>query len=875
MIIKNLRTLENLYANLRIKIKTICDEYLNLAIEIVTKINDDTILKTIFLKIFYPSSLSLLSILYSEKQYFLPVLQNDILFNIVNDLWHSECYWTFNFMNSSSAAKNSITYYGSRDLHINPLEERFYMNKMIEKDAYEVDTDDEDAETKDDIDNTPMHKLLFHKNIKGEFVTTMPKEIEFKNPFFFYQKIKFGRDIRYTNHIFSYYFFEKSAAFKVAFEILMYILFSVVMLFNVFSIFRIRREFDDTPRDILYFSDGLIDFYSGLTTSSQFQTIIANYSMTNGYSGQQAFIHLGQLYSQGYHTMCWAAFPWYINQCTTYFDDATEIIDIRKNFWILQLFYYLVFLQSFCEVIFIMKVQKKLIISTKNWIDTFLCILNFYIHAYYFSNLHNTFYALKNDELDHYKTLEEMIAVFIFLIWIKFITYLKLIKQFGTIIKVIEVMMTNLLNFFVLFGIIILAFASICFNLFDQYNPALYGTFWVTLRSLILLIFGQIDFSGFTGNNLLAAIILNLYMIITFVLLLNLLIAILSNTFNSYNQKSNLQNASVLYSDYLAKKADKFYSILITLAPPFNIIMLLAAPAILLKKSSKLNKLFVNIGFIMYSMVFLTLFIAVNICIAIPACYIRLSITIPLNLVVTQRQKKGILIWLIWIFCSPFYMVYIFFKSDLMLFIRSMFYTCSMKDKLDEITKEEIMLVYKTAEENLKEGKEYINYQELVDSIKDGIEEINRNFRSQPQQILQSKNNLNIIENIKKKTAKIIGLTDYAAENKENAKDLTEKIENKINVFVEIDKMEVFSFLRQFIGINGMINLEKLIFLINQIKFCKKFHLITLSKTKRNKLIKVIQVNQMLAVEKSVINMMAEQVRNSKIFDKVLKKFIC
>ena len=204
-----------------------------------------------------------------------------------------------------------------------------------------------------------------------------------------------------------------------------------------------------------------------------------------------------------------------------------------------------------------------------------------------------------------------------------------------------------------------------------------------------------------------------------------------------------------------------------------------------------------------------------------------------------------------------------------------MFYSCSMKDKLDEITKEEIMLVYQKAEEQLKNGNEYLTYHELVACVKDGIEEINRNFRKHS---IQTKNsNWNIVENLQKKTAKIIGVNlgpEPEAKEKDRA-DLSEKIENKINVFVEIDKMEVFSFLRQFVGINGKINLEKLKFLINQIKFCKKFHLVTLSMAKRNKLIKVIQVNQMLAVEKSVINMMAEQVRNSKIFDKVLKKFIC
>ena len=214
MIIQNLKRFENNYANLRIKIKTICDEYLNLAKGILTLINDDTILKTIFLKNFYPSQVSLLKILYEDRNYFVPILQNEILFNIVTDLWYCEYYWTPNFMNSSSALKNLISHYGSKDLHINPLEERFFMNKMIDNNVFETDTNEEEDEGKDDIDSTPMNYLLFHRNIKGEYTTCTQKEIDLHNPFFFYQKTKFSREIRYTNHIFSYYFFEKSPLFK-------------------------------------------------------------------------------------------------------------------------------------------------------------------------------------------------------------------------------------------------------------------------------------------------------------------------------------------------------------------------------------------------------------------------------------------------------------------------------------------------------------------------------------------------------------------------------------------------------------------------------------------------------------------------------------
>lgn len=637
VIIKNLRTFQDLYANLRIKIKAICDEYLSLAKQIVDKVNDDTIFKTMFLKIFYPSQVSLLKILYEDRNYFMPILQNEILFNIVTDLWYCEYYWTVNFMNSSSALKNLIEHYGSKDLHINPLEERFYMNKMLENSAFEASKESRNDDPQD-IDSTPMNYLLFHKNIKGEYVTCPINEISMKNPFFFYQNTKFSRDVRYTNHIFSYYFFEKSPLFKVTFEIVAFTLISFFIFLNLFSIFRIRRDFNKTHGEILHFHDGMIDLRDGLPRTDYFEKIVFNYSHLHGTTYLESLKFFVQ--PLPIQDVCAAVFPWYTKECNKFYKDVYDVKYYREVFWILQLYYYLVFFQSVLEILFVYKVQKKIIISNKNWIDILMFILNVYIHAFFFEYLANASYMRKNNVLDKYNTLEQIISVFIFMIWIKFITYLKLIKQFGTIIKVIEVMMTNLLSFFVIFGIIILAFASICFQLFDQYNPAQYGTFWLTLRTLMLLIFGQVDFIQYKENNLVAGIMVNFYEVITFVLLLNLLIAILSNTFNSYNQKSNLQNASILYNDYLAKRPDKFYSSLVGICPPFNIYLIFAAPILLFKKSSKINRICVLIGFFMYSLLFLSIYIFANLAIVFPLCYLRLALTVPLNCVLNRGELK-------------------------------------------------------------------------------------------------------------------------------------------------------------------------------------------------------------------------------------------
>ena len=117
-------------------------------------------------------------------------------------------------------------------------------------------------------------------------------------------------------------------------------------------------------------------------------------------------------------------------------------------------------------------------------------------------------------------------------------------------------MIIDLFNFFMIFIIIIIAFATIFFNLLNNSSPQ-YKTFFTTLRVLIEMMYGQVSFDSFKNNILIASILINIYTFFTTVLLLNLLIAMLTNTFNKINEKSSLENTTNLYFNYLALKPDK------------------------------------------------------------------------------------------------------------------------------------------------------------------------------------------------------------------------------------------------------------------------------------------------------------------------------
>lgn len=887
-IIENLKILSLFFSNVRIKLKTISEEFLKLASLISDQFSDEIMFRTILLKVFYPSQVPLLKILYSDKKFYSSILKSELISSIVSKIWFCEYNWTFNFLNSSSAFKNLTTHFGNEGDFVNPQAWRFKVSKMVsEKKSQEkrpkraslIEKDEE----KIDYSMKPIGLMVYNKTSQGGYVGVADYEINFKQPFEFYKKTRFSKDIRMTNHILSYFYFEKSPCYKVVLEFLVYMIFFAFIVFNMFELFGLRRFFENSPIELMTLADGLLDLQQNGNNAKGtplFYQIMTNYTLNQNYTGlPETFYSFKGLDAT---TIGLKVLPWYKDIIPEYFEKTEKVWNVATTFWALNLYFYAQFLQNVFEMIFYYLKTKKVAITGKFLIDTVLFSINIYFFDYYFGEIDNSRLVIQNDLIDKFTHLEKVMTFFIFIMWFKFIIYLKLTKRFGIVVKVIENMSMKLGIFMVVLCIVILAFASVCFYLFDQYNPEQFGTFWITLRTLIQFLFGNVDLDNFHENRLTAGIVLNIYSFLLFVLLLNLIIAILNSDFFEVSERGSLENANTLYFNYQLRKPDKHYSLISSIVPPLNVLVLFFMPFLIRKRNSKLNSIGCMTFYIIYSLAFIPLYIITNLALVIPLCYIRLFFTLIINIIIKRKfYLKGALLWLLWVFASPFYMIGIFFIHDIPLFLKSMYYPCTIKDRLDEITMEEIMLIDKQCRNLASQGKDFITHVDLTELIKDELENINKKFRRNS--LLQQRNKAwNILQSLTGKSAESIGIAGSVSNNSNSnsptlKKQMTlgQRVENEINVFVEIDKMEVFSFLRQFNGINGMIDVKRLMFLISQIRLCKKFNLMAISKTKQNKLINVMQVVDMFPVEKSVINIMAEQVRNSKIFENVLKKFIC
>ena len=815
----------------------------------------------------YPSPhFSLLQILNTNNSFYSRLLASDIVLEIVSDLWISQYYYTYNFMNTSSAYQNlkgkfiiheNINSSGVIQSSLTPMR-----NQTI---AATKPLDSSSADNFKEVTNTPF---LDQNALK----LTQLQSIDLKNPFHFIRKSNFY-DYRMTNHIFSYFFWYRSPAYKVAIESLLYMIFFAIIVQNIFGLFRIRRIFESFSLPILTLIDGFVGLLYGYpVTIGLLQSIKPWMNAHNVTDPRIAFY-----YASKQSTRCGVMLmfvPEFQSQCSLYEYAAINVWEMCDAFFTLQYFFYFSFLGSIFEFIYYIILYKKIKLNLKMFIDLIVASANIVVQYIYYVRVVGKHAMLRDSLLDSFKMVEYSMICFLFLMWIKFFVYLKLTKSFGYVIKIIEIMIRELLNFFLIFSVIILAFGLISYDLLDASNDR-FATFELSIRTLLEITYGQIFFDGFEGNETLASVIITIFSVISMVIMLNLLVAILSNTYSTINLRSNLENANILYDNYLSRKPNKYYSSLINFPPPLNVIMIVFSPFIIFKKSSRLNK-FLNMScYCLYFIVYLAIYIGVSISIAIPLCWIKYIISIYLNVVTRTRSYKAYVLFILWILVGNFYLIYILFKNDISVFIKSAFYSSLNKDRLDEISIEEITLIQKTAK-NLLGTSEFINFRAFCKAIRSELDNLNKKVRRDSLHSEASAAPKSIFTNavgmISKKLMlnKIFGqYTNYHGSVSNSSYKKT--MEKKLLQDVEIDKMEVFGLVKQYIGVDGNIMLRRMVQLLEMMKYCKKFSLDKMNRKQKEKLVNSVQIVDIIAVEKAVLGILADNLKSNEQFEEVLK----
>ena len=211
-------------------------------------------------------------------------------------------------------------------------------------------------------------------------------------------------------------------------------------------------------------------------------------------------------------------------------------------------------------------------------------------------------------------------------IWGRFILMLQLTKSFGPIIRIIIVMIGEVLKFLFIWSIVLVAISSIASLLFGElpefevFTDVLFACFGMSMGNYEYGIFEDLSLGANIGKFFIIVSV-----IINTVVLMNFIIAILSDTYS----KLSTQSLGIYYDGIIARipiyEYNPRYGGLIVGTPPFNVLAILMIPVYLLVKDQEtltnINDKFTRVLYLPLAIFFTAIFTALNLLI-VPIAYL-------------------------------------------------------------------------------------------------------------------------------------------------------------------------------------------------------------------------------------------------------------
>jgi len=186
-----------------------------------------------------------------------------------------------------------------------------------------------------------------------------------------------------------------------------------------------------------------------------------------------------------------------------------------------------------------------------------------------------------------------LLACLIFCLLLQFGEILQFHPSFGPLFKMVAKMLTDFFQFLTIYAILLIMFAVSGNILFNLTIPAYYGQLYLAMRTMFDASLANYDFSVFESDSLTSTnqVIGNIYLFIAVllfnVLILNFIIAILSNTFNVYEPMSKGLYLIQILDHRPIKTYDEKYGALLSAQPPLNLHTIVGSPVYIFKSNPR------------------------------------------------------------------------------------------------------------------------------------------------------------------------------------------------------------------------------------------------------------------------------------------------
>lgn len=240
---------------------------------------------------------------------------------------------------------------------------------------------------------------------------------------------------------------------------------------------------------------------------------------------------------------------------------------------------------------------------------------------------------------------EFIFAIIIFCLLYKILDMIQFSSEIGPLVKIVGKMAGDFVNFVVLYVILVVMFGIVGNLNFLLDLPSEYGQLFTSILTVLDASIGNYSFElfgGIVGNHFLVLFgdIYAIVIVICFnILILNLIIAILSNTYNMFDTKSAGLYLSKILNSRDEMAFNENYGAFLLCMIPLNMVNLPFVPYALLRKPSvKMNS---NLTILQYSFLILVIYIMflVGSIIMTPFAFVK-SLIFKFQQVMSARSTK-------------------------------------------------------------------------------------------------------------------------------------------------------------------------------------------------------------------------------------------
>jgi hypothetical protein len=248
-------------------------------------------------------------------------------------------------------------------------------------------------------------------------------------------------------------------------------------------------------------------------------------------------------------------------------------------------------------------------------------------------------------------------------------------KDIGPLLRMIYLMSILLIKNLVIYGVYVTCCSAIFTAIFHGYSSQ-FQDFSTTIVTLIGAFMNNFDTENFNNpiSRTFGSISIIIYVCISGVLLINLLIALLSNVYENYCVLVDASHRSVLISFYRKYRWDEKNGYLIFLTTPLNVINLFILPfSFFFKDKKKFNEYVCKFNYcIFYFPLIFVVFISCSI-FFLPFCYLKGIVFVTGNLINLKISKFFKIAKIIkWIIFGNFFLFYIYIR-DIVIMIKKIF----------------------------------------------------------------------------------------------------------------------------------------------------------------------------------------------------------